>query len=67
MNATIRFRCPTCKVRIKAPLQLYGQVRPCPGCGNHFTIKAPAPEDSGPLLLLADRGQSPTGRQMRFF
>jgi hypothetical protein len=57
MVSTIRFRCPSCKARIKAPAQLRGQTRPCPGCGNHFTIRTPAPEDSGPMLLLEDKPQ----------
>src|SRR5712691_6991638 len=55
MNSTIKFRCPSCKVRIKAPVQLHGQIRPCPGCGNVFTVKPSTPEDSGPLLLFDDR------------
>ena len=61
MNFTIRFRCPSCKVRIKAPVQLQGQTRPCPGCGNYFTVRPTTPKDSGPLVLLDDR---PQGRQL---
>jgi len=55
MNFTIRFRCPTCKARIKAPVQLQGQIRPCPGCGNYFTVRPATPKDSGPLVLLDDK------------
>lgn len=52
MNASpIRFCCPTCQARIKAPAQLRGQGRNCPGCGNRFTVPRSACEDVGPILV----------------
>ncbi len=55
MNVCISFRCSSCRARIKAPLQLSGQARLCPGCGNPFVVPPAIPEDAGPHLLLDDR------------
>jgi len=52
MTPSIVFRCPSCSARIKAPTQLIGQTRICPGCGSQFIIRPPIPEDAGPLLSL---------------
>ena len=37
--------------RIKAPIQLTGQSRSCPGCTLRFVVQRTAPEDAGPILL----------------
>jgi CheY-like chemotaxis protein len=50
MSAVIIVRCPGCSARIKAPAQLAGRTRNCPGCGHTLNIPRPAPEDSEPLL-----------------
>jgi CheY-like chemotaxis protein len=50
MRSPIRFRCPGCRARIKAPIQLLGHSRPCPQCGQRLTIQVQPPEDSGPML-----------------
>jgi hypothetical protein len=47
----IIFRCPGCRARIKAPPELLGQRRNCPGCNTPFVVRVPAPPDSGPLLI----------------
>ena len=65
MNYSIKFRCPSCNARIKAPAQLQGQIRRCPGCGNYFTVVATIPQDSGPMLLLDDKVQRPKSSSMR--
>jgi hypothetical protein len=52
MPATITFHCPRCNARIKAPLQLLGQRRPCPGCHTRFVVRPQPPSDSGPALVL---------------
>jgi hypothetical protein len=57
MTATsIRFHCPGCQARIKAPLQLVGQERNCPGCGDPVRVPSVTPEDSGPVLVLLEAG-----------
>jgi hypothetical protein len=50
MHAVILFRCPGCNARIKAPGQLTGQWRNCPGCHTRFQVRARPPQDSAPLL-----------------
>jgi len=51
MKLSIRFRCHDCNARIKAPEQLLGQFRACPGCGKNVLVRIPKPEDSDPLLV----------------
>jgi hypothetical protein len=50
---SIRFRCPCCRARIKSPVQLAGQTRPCPGCRQSFTVPR-IPEDALPVLVLME-------------
>jgi DNA-directed RNA polymerase subunit RPC12/RpoP len=54
MRPFIRFRCAGCGARIKAPLELLGHVRPCPGCRHGLVIRPESPEDAEPVLLLDD-------------
>jgi hypothetical protein len=54
MQPSLRFRCPGCSARIKAPFQLLGQKRSCPQCGQICHIQVQTPEDSGPVLLRED-------------
>src|SRR5437868_5728710 len=49
---SIRCRCPSCGARIKAPLQMVGQTRKCPGCSRSFLVVVPPPEDEGPKLMM---------------
>jgi hypothetical protein len=69
MTSSIIVRCPTCKARIKAPTEIIGQTRACPGCGRPFLVPTQAPGDAGPTLLLdaaaLDNGSSPVARQGR--
>jgi hypothetical protein len=52
MNTTcIRFQCPSCRARIKAPLLLAGRNRSCPGCEQVLTVPRSMPEDAGPMLV----------------
>jgi hypothetical protein len=55
MAITIVLRCPGCSARIKAPWQLVGQRRRCPGCCTSFVVRAERPPDSGPMLVTSDR------------
>lgn len=55
MNHAITFRCAGCDARIKAPSQLRGQLRACPGCGHRFVVQAAIPRDEGPALVPDDR------------
>jgi hypothetical protein len=48
--STILLRCPGCNARIKAPVQLLGQQRSCPGCQTPFLVRFHPPEDAGPVL-----------------
>ncbi len=50
-STTVRFSCPRCRARIKAPLQLGGHNRRCPGCGHGFTIPRPVLVDAEPVLV----------------
>ena len=51
----IRCRCPNCGSRIKAPIQMRGQSRMCPGCKQPFVIAVQPPEDEGPKLVVDER------------
>jgi len=57
MPTTIVLRCPGCRARIKAPRQLIGQRRNCPGCDTPFVVRVQPIQDSDPLLVAAE--QSP--------
>jgi hypothetical protein len=50
-DLSIRFQCPNCRARIKAPFELIGRERECPGCSRSFVVPCPIPEDSGPILV----------------
>ncbi len=50
MNPIV-LRCSSCRARIKAPAQLRGQTRNCPGCGTLLIIQPQRLEDSGPVLV----------------
>jgi hypothetical protein len=54
MPSPIRFRCPGCRARIKAPAQLLGHHRNCPGCGQAFVVRREPPADSSPMLASDD-------------
>ena len=54
----ISLRCGGCSARIKAPSQLRGQMRSCPGCGYRFRVQPQRIEDAGPAL--ATPGSSPS-------
>ncbi len=47
----ILFRCPGCNARIKAPTQLLGHRRECPGCRTGFVVRPEPLEDAGPVLV----------------
>ena len=47
----ISLRCGGCDARIKAPAQLSGQMRSCPGCGHRFVVRPQRIEDAGPALV----------------
>jgi hypothetical protein len=51
MSSTIVLRCAGCNARIKAPRQLLGQTRPCPGCKRHLSIRYEPPGDAGPVMV----------------
>jgi len=54
MPASLRFRCPRCSARIRAPFQLSGRSRPCPGCRTSFVVPPLPMEDAGPRLVLLE-------------
>jgi hypothetical protein len=62
MDISIRFRCSGCNARIKAPFELVGQMRDCPGCGQRVCVRLQAPEDCGPLVVPNDFS-APSQRQ----
>ena len=55
MDLKITLNCPGCNARIKAPIELTGQRRHCPGCNTPFIVRARPLEDSDPMLVTADR------------
>lgn len=55
MISSISLRCPSCDARIKAPLQLIGQWRSCPGCGTRFVVRPHVPDEEDPVLVTDDR------------
>jgi hypothetical protein len=50
----ISFRCSSCRARIRAVVQLIGQFRACPGCGQVLLIRPQVPEAAPPRLVLDD-------------
>jgi hypothetical protein len=50
-TSTVSFRCPHCRSRIKAPVQLIGQSRACPGCKQALAVPRFPAEDAGPILV----------------
>jgi hypothetical protein len=51
ITTAVHFRCPHCRSRIKAPAQLIGQSRSCPGCKQSFAVPRLMSEDAGPVLV----------------
>jgi CheY-like chemotaxis protein len=51
MSSQIQTTCPGCAATIKAPIQLLGHTRKCPGCKYPVLIRRPPLQDSGPLLV----------------
>ena len=51
---SIRFRCPCCGARIKAPVQLVGRSRDCPRCRRPFLVPSSKVGDAGPVLVLIE-------------
>jgi DNA-binding response OmpR family regulator len=49
----IRCQCPACGSRIKAPMQLLGQTRPCPRCNHRFVVVY-QPEPEGAKLVMEE-------------
>ena len=66
MTRFLSFRCPSCKARIKAPVQLLGQTRPCPGCGHTLAVQLKAPPEAGPVLVV-DEGRSVPRLTVRYY
>ena len=62
----ISLRCGGCHARIKAPFQLRGQMRSCPGCGHRFVVQPQRPEDSGPALIYETAPASRTASRDRY-
>jgi hypothetical protein len=58
MPTAVTFRCSCCRARIKAPFQIVGQSRACPGCGHNFVVPKVIPPDAETVLVLDDSGPS---------
>jgi uncharacterized paraquat-inducible protein A len=50
----IHFHCPTCKARMKAPIQLGGHRRACPRCSRSFVVPRAFDNDAAPALVLLE-------------
>jgi hypothetical protein len=57
MTSTIVLRCPGCRARIKAPRQLIGQRRDCPGCNTPFVVRIQPLQDSDPMLVTPEHSR----------
>jgi DNA-directed RNA polymerase subunit RPC12/RpoP len=55
MTRPISFRCSSCNAQLKAPVQLQGMTRNCPGCGRRVTVPGSRLQDAGPVLVFDDR------------
>jgi len=55
MTRPISFRCSSCNARLRAPVQLQGMSRNCPGCGRRVTVPSTRIQDAGPVLVFDDR------------
>jgi hypothetical protein len=62
-SASISIRCSQCRARIRAPYQLLGKWRNCPGCGHYVVVQLKPPPEAGPALVMDD--QSPLERFRR--
>lgn len=58
MTTTVSFRCRNCQAQLRAPIQLIGRWKPCPGCQNRLVVPARPLPDSGPVLVFDDRALS---------
>jgi uncharacterized paraquat-inducible protein A len=52
MSAAIFLRCHVCQARIKAPMKMLGQIRPCPRCKQALLIRITPPHDAPPVVVL---------------
>jgi DNA-directed RNA polymerase subunit RPC12/RpoP len=52
--ASIRFCCAHCQASLKAPAELAGRNRNCPGCGGQIVVPRRIPEDAGAVLVLLE-------------
>jgi DNA-binding NtrC family response regulator len=59
----VRCRCAGCGARIKAPVELRGQTRPCPGCRAPLVIQPEPLEDEGPVLATEEGPRPPSLRR----
>jgi hypothetical protein len=50
----IRFCCPACRARIRAPLQLGGRRRPCPRCLEIVSVPLAPVEPARPVLVMLE-------------
>jgi DNA-binding response OmpR family regulator len=48
----IRIVCGGCGARIKASVNMLGQMRPCPRCGRLLQVQPAPPEDEGPKMVM---------------
>jgi hypothetical protein len=62
MPTKIAMRCPGCKARIKAPVELLGHHRKCPGCATPFIVQSQPPQDSDVALVVLPRAYAARGR-----
>jgi hypothetical protein len=60
---SISLRCSGCQARLKAPVRLLGQTRPCPGCGRQLRVgPGRVCQDAGPMLASDDQPAPPHRR-----
>ena len=54
MLRKVAFPCPSCLARIKAPMELIGRHRKCPGCGHKLVVYDPDSEPERTELIMPD-------------
>jgi hypothetical protein len=55
VSDSVSFHCPSCKVRLRAKLNLVGRSSACPGCRVAVVVPVQAPAEEGPVMV-ADEG-----------
>jgi hypothetical protein len=54
MISYVSFRCTACDAKLRAPIRLVGQARPCPACREAIVLRPVPPSPADPILVFED-------------